>query len=136
MSGLSGATLPAEAPAAGPPDPALARWPMLAALAAWILIGLGISAHDGEWSSWGLGALVLAFVLLLAVAAAGRTLRVPDRPALMVALAVSLVAAIVHPAYRLMHVRGAGVVAIDVLAGLTVAVALATLLMRSQRVGW
>ena len=136
MSGLSEAIRPGRAsatPAASHPAPDLdgqpsaPRWPASALLAAWILIGLGISAHDGEWSGWGLAALLAAFGLLLAVAASGRAVGAPGRPALGAALAVSVAAAAVHPAYRLMHVRGFGVVAIDALAALTVAAALASL---------
>jgi hypothetical protein len=107
-----------------------------AVLAAWTLIGLGISAHDGEFSAWGLAALGVAFALLLGVAAAGRPLAVPDRRELAVPLAVSLAAAVVHPAYRLMHVRGAGIVAVDVLAAATVATVLGSLLLADRRLGW
>src|SRR4051812_39367090 len=139
MSGLSEATLPAhdskaETPAASErPYPA---WPTMVTLAAWTLIGLGISAHDGEWSSWGLAALLVAFALLLAVAASGRAIGVPNRRMLSLPVAVCLLAAAAHPAYRLMHVRGAGIVAVDVLAAATVTVALASLLLRDQRRGW
>ena len=139
MSGLSEAIRPSRAPLPGPsPDQTPGqtsfqpptRWPAVAVLAAWALIGLGISAHDGEWSGWGLAALLGAFVLVLVVAISGRALSMPGRRELAAALAVSLLAAVVHPAYRLMHVRGAGVVAVDVLAAVTVAAALATLLRR------
>ena len=145
MSGLSEAIRPNRAPLPTPspePTPVETSSPLPAAtvLAAWALIGLGISAHDGEWSGWGLGALLAAFALLLAVAASGRPLALPDgrtaQPALGAALAVSLVAAVLHPAYRLMHVRGAGVVTVDILAGVTVAAALATALMRSGAWSW
>jgi hypothetical protein len=141
MSGLSEAIRPSRAhgpqspPAGRPADPTLAaatdRPATRALIAAWTLIGLGIGAHDGEWSAWGLAALLLAFVLLLAVAASGRPVGAPERRDLGAALAVSLVAACVHPAYRLMHVRGAGVVAIDVLAAVTVAAAAASLVLRA-----
>src|SRR3954464_2290177 len=139
MSGLSEATLPAhdskaETPAASErPYPA---WPTMVTLAAWTLIGLGISAHDGEWSSWGLAALLVAFALLLAVAASGRAIEVPNRRMLSLPVSVCLLAAAAHPAYRLMHVRGAGIVAVDVLAAATVTVALATLVLRDQARGW
>jgi hypothetical protein len=136
MSGLSEATLPTAARVARGHDPALAHWPTIATLAAWTLIGLGISARDGEWSQWGLGALLLAFLLLLTVAAAGRALTTPGRRALLAPLAVSLVAALAHPAYRLMHVRGAGIVAVDVLAAVTVGVALTSIAMPRRRLGW
>ena len=137
MSGLSEAIRPshAQGPASSPDDPPAAtapdRLPARALLAAWTLIGLGISGHDGEWSAWGLAALLLAFVLLLAVAVSGRPVGAPDRPALGAALAVSLLAAAVHPASRLMHVHGAGLVAIDVLAAVTVAAAVAGVAVRS-----
>jgi hypothetical protein len=132
MSGLSEAIRPSRlvepGGATAPPHPLPAR----AVLAAWTLIGLGISAHDGEWSAWGLAALLVALALLLAVAVSGREVGLPDRGALGAALAVSLVAAAVHPAYRLMHVRGAGIVAIDVLAAVTVAAAATTLVLRPR----
>src|SRR5436305_5429299 len=137
MSGLSEATLAAPDPArssadnTGPGRPAPA-WPTVVTLLAWTLIGLGISAHDGEWSSWGLAALLTAFAMLLAVAASARTVGVPNRRMLSLPVAVCLLAAVAHPAYRLMHVRGAGIVAIDVLAAVTVATALATLLLPHQ----
>src|SRR3954453_16834278 len=145
MSGLSEATLPAQDPVAPSavarerPNPA---WPTLVTVAAWTLIGLAISAHDGEWSSWGLAALLVAFAMLLAVAGSGQAIGVPNRRMLSLPVAVCLAAAVAHPAYRLMHVRGAGIVAIDVLAAVTVATALATLLLsdqlgdRWQRRGW
>src|SRR3954471_2308546 len=150
MSGLSEATLAAPDPARGParsaPDPSQAgpstperpapAWPTVVTLLAWTLIGLGISAHDGEWSSWGLAALLIAFAMLLAVAASARTVGVPNRRMLSLPVAVCLIAAVAHPAYRLMHVRGAGIVAVDVLAAVTVAIALATLLLPNQRRSW
>src|ERR1700755_1609097 len=113
MSGLSEATLPAanstaHSPAAAPPGPATPgrpaqAWPTVLTLVAWTLIGLGISAHDGEWSSWGLPALLVAFAMLLAVAASARAVGVPNRQMLSVPVAVCLLAAVAHPAYRLMH---------------------------------
>src|SRR3954471_20573008 len=138
MSGLSEATLPAAASPSGPattsrPTPA---WPTVVTLLAWTLIGLGISAHDGEWSPWGLAALLIAFAMLLAVAASARTVGVPNRRMLSLPVAVCLLAAVAHPAYRLMHVRGAGIVAVDVLAAMTGALALATLALRDQSRGW
>src|SRR6185437_13908527 len=59
MSGPGGATSALALPEAGRPAvmtreaEAIPSWPTYAALGAWTLIGLGISAHDGEWSSWG-----------------------------------------------------------------------------------
>jgi len=136
MSGLSEATLPTAPRVARTDAYPAERWPTLAVLGAWTLVGLGISAHDGEWSAWGLAALLLAFVLVLAVAASGRTPAAPQRRELAVPLTVSLLAAVAHPAYRLMHVRGAGIVAVDVLAAATVAIALVSLLVRAPRLGW
>src|SRR4051794_18553922 len=145
MSGLSEATLAAPDPAHDParlsadpsqPGRPAPPWPTVVTLLAWTLIGLGISAHDGEWSSWGLAALLVAFALLLAVAASGRAIGVPNRRMLSLPVAVCLLAAAAHPAYRLMHVRGAGIVAVDVLAAATVTVALATLVLRDQARGW
>jgi hypothetical protein len=138
MSGLSEATLPTATPAAGPVTPSrpAPAWPTVLTLVAWTLVGLGISAHDGEWSPWGLAALLLAFAMLLAVAASGRTVGVPNRQMLSLPVAVCLAAAVAHPAYRLMHVRGAGIVVVDLLAAVAVAVALASLLLPDQRRGW
>src|SRR3954470_1680046 len=143
MSGLSEATLAAPEPAGSPVEsaqPNLAAptrvWPTVVTLLAWTLIGLGISAHDGEWSPWGLAALLIAFAMLLAVAASARAVGVPNRRMLSLPVAVCLVAALAHPAYRLMHVRGAGIVAVDVLDAVTVAIALATLLLPNQRRSW
>jgi len=144
MFGLSQMTVSTS----GPADPSVAgglsgqtgrtgtHLPTRALLAAWTLIGLGISAHDGEYSAWGLAALLGAFALVAAVALAGRPLHVPDRRELAVPLAVCLVAAVVHPAYRLMHVRGAGIVAVDVMAAVTVATVIATLALGNRRLGW
>ena len=117
-------------------DPARGRWPAYVALAAWTLIGLGISAHDGEWSAWGLAALLAAFCLLLGLAVSGRSLREPGRPELAAVLVVSLVAAAAHPARRLMHVHGAALDAVDVLAALTVVAALGSLWLRRRSLGW
>src|SRR5690348_4151997 len=136
MSGLSEAIRPSTAQVGSRHDEPELRWPTRAVLAAWLLIGLGISAHDGEWSAWGLLALVVAFVLVVAVVAAGRRLVVPTRAELMVPVAGSMVAAVAHPARRLMHVHGGGLLAIDVLAAVPVAVALGTLLLRRSSRGW
>jgi len=136
MSGLSEAIRPSTAPVGSRHDEPELRWPTRAVLAAWLLIGLGISAHDGEWSAWGLLALVIAFVLVVVVVAAGRRLVLPTRAELLVPVAGSLVAAVAHPARRLMHVHGGGLLAIDVLAAATVAVALGTLLLRRGSRGW
>ena len=142
MSGPGGATSALALPEAGRPAvmtreaEAIPSWPTYAALGAWTLIGLGISAHDGEWSSWGLGALIVAFGLLVAATLAGGRLVPPTRRMLAVPVAVALVASIAHPARRLMHVHGAALDAVDVLAAVTVAVALLTLLLRRSSVGW
>src|SRR5947199_411805 len=109
MSGLSEATLAAPDPAHDParlsadpsqPGRPAPAWPTVVTLLAWTLIGLGISAHDGEWSSWGLAALLTAFAMLLAVAASARTVGVPNRRMLSLPVAVCLLAAVAHPAYR------------------------------------
>src|SRR3954451_10062680 len=118
MSGLSEATLPAQDPVAPSsvaserPNPA---WPTLVTLAAWTLIGLGISAHDGEWSSWGLAALLVAFAMLLAVPASSQAIGSPNRRMLSLPVTVCLLAAMATTAYRLRSVRGADIVAVDVL---------------------
>src|SRR3954453_8594851 len=131
MSGLSEATLAAPDPAHDParlsadpsqPGRPAPAWPTVVTLLAWTLIGLGISAHDGEWSSWGLAALLTAFAMLFATAASARTAGVPsartggvpNRRMVSLPGAACLVAAVAPPAFRLMRVRGAGVVAIAV----------------------
>jgi len=138
MSGLSEATRPTARLGPEPPRPAapVPPWPTRLTLLAWALLGLGISAHDGEWSLWGLIAVTAGFGLLVAVVAAGGALRAPTRRELAAALAVSLVAAVAHPAQRLMHVHGGGLAAVDALAGLAVAAALVTLAARRDNVAW
>jgi len=142
MSGLSGAltsdagpapTAPAAPPIGGTPVP---RWPSYAVLGAWTLVGLGISAHDGEWSLPGLIALLAAFALLLAATAAGGRLQVPDRRMLALPLAVAFAAALAHPARRLMHVHGGALAAVDVLAAVTAAAALGSLFVRRSSLAW
>jgi hypothetical protein len=151
MSGLSGAARALAVPDDVVPDrvlpdrdrrtvaadaDAIPGWPTYAVLGAWTLIGLGISAHDGEWSGWGLGALIAAFALLVAATLAGGRLVPPSRRMLAVPVGVAVVAAIAHPARRLMHVHGAALDAVDVLAAVTVGVALLTLVLRRSALGW
>lgn len=137
MSGLSEATLPAAAAEQRPAGtPSQRAWPTRTLLAAWTLLGVGVSVHDGEWSPWGLATVLAGFALLLAVVASGGTPTAPTRRELAVPLLASLVAAVVHPAYRLMHVRGTGIVVVDVLAAAAVAGALLTLLSRRNEKAW
>lgn len=106
-------------------------------LLAWTLGTLGVSAHDGEYSAWGLAALTVAFVLLLAVAALRRPLAAPSRWSLAATAAVTVVAAGVHPARRLMHAHAGGLLAVDLLAGLTALVALtAAAVVRRSAAAW
>jgi hypothetical protein len=51
-------------------------------------------------------------------------------------LGVAVVASVAHPAHRLMHVRGAGLVTIDVLAAVTASAALASLAVRRHSRAW
>jgi hypothetical protein len=136
MSGLSEAIRPSTARMSSRQDEPELRWPTRAVLAAWLLIGLGISAHDGEWSALGLLGVVAAFGLTVAVVAAGRPLVTPTRAELAVPVAGALLAAVLHPARRLMHVHGAGLLAINILAAATVAVALVTMFIRRGSRGW
>src|SRR4051794_3798780 len=91
-SGPVAAAAPAPAERAGPGAP-LAAWATWAVLAAWCLVGVGISAHDGEYSSWGLGALVLAALLLSGVAASGVRLAPASRRMLLAPAVVAVAAA-------------------------------------------
>jgi hypothetical protein len=140
MSGLSEATLPPAAdtttssPSASPTLPA---WPTRLTLAAWVLLGVGVSIHDGEWSLPGLILVIIGFAAAVSVVAvAAARVRTPTRAELAVAVAASLAAAVAHPAERLMHARAGGLLAIDLLAAAAVGVALVGLRLRRQHRAW
>jgi len=105
-------------------------------LLAWCLLSIGASLHEGEYSAPGLGCVVVGLLLLGAVVAGGLAPRRPTRGELAVAIAVALVSALAHPADRLMHTGGGDLVAIQVGAALTVAVAALTLWWRRTDVAW
>jgi hypothetical protein len=101
---------------------------------AWCLLSVGISAHDGEYSAPGLLALVVGLVLVAGVVGSGARPSAPGRGEIAVAVVVSAVCALAHPASRLMHVRGGDLLAVQIAAGVVVAVAAASLCWRHDRV--
>jgi hypothetical protein len=103
---------------------------------AWCLLSVGVSLHQGEWSPAGLACIVVGLLALGVVVAGGLRLTPPTRPELAVAVAVSLVSALAHPVDRLMHVRGGGLLAVQVLAALTVVAAAAGLWARRDQHVW
>ncbi|MDQ1745943.1 MAG: hypothetical protein QOD07_206 [Frankiaceae bacterium] len=103
---------------------------------AWCLLSVGASVHEGEYSPAGLACVVLGLLLLAAVVAAGLAPRRPTRDELAVAVAVSLVGAIAHPVDRLMHTGGGDLVAIQVLALVTVAATALGLGLLRPRTAW
>jgi hypothetical protein len=107
-------------------------------LAAWSLLALGDSAREGEFSVYGLIFVVIGFGLLVMVVVRGLPLAVPDRQLLALPVAVCLIAAIVHPARRLMHTSGHDELAIELLSGLAAGVAALSLMVpdRCQRRAW
>src|SRR5258707_11864045 len=96
---------------------------------AWCLLAIGVSAHEGEYSGWGLVCVTLGFLLLVAVVARGHEVVAPTRRLLVLPATVAVVAAAAHPARRLMHAHGGGLLALDVLARATAPVALALLVV-------
>ncbi|MDQ1683813.1 MAG: hypothetical protein QOC82_550 [Frankiaceae bacterium] len=101
-------------------------------LAAWCLLSVGVSVHEGEYSAPGLACVVLGLLLLAAVVAGGLVPRRPDRAELGIAVAVAFASAAVHPVDRLMHTGGGDLLAIQIAAAVTVAAAAATLLVRRR----
>src|SRR5579885_3212406 len=99
-------------------------------VAAWCLLSVGASAHEGEYTLPGLVCVVVGLALLATVVGGGMAPRRPTRAELGVAVGVSLVSAVAHPVDRLMHTGHADLVAIQVLAAMTAAAAAATLLWR------
>lgn len=105
-------------------------------LLAWCLLSVGASLHEGEYSAPGLGCVVAGLLLVGAVVAGGLTPRRPNRAELAIAVAVALASALAHPVDRLMHTGGGDLVAIQILAALTVGAALVSLCWRRDRLGW
>jgi hypothetical protein len=103
---------------------------------AWCLLSVGASAHEGEYSLAGLACVVLGLVLLAAVVATGLAPRRPTRDEVAVAVAVSLVSAVAHPVDRLMHTGGGDLVAIQILAAVTVAATALGLWLLRPRAAW
>ena len=75
-------------------------------LAAWSLLALGDSAREGEFSVYGLIFVLVGFGLVVTVVVRRMPIVVPDRRLLALPVTVCLVAAIAHPARRLMHTSG------------------------------
>jgi hypothetical protein len=107
-------------------------------LLAWSLLAVGDSAREGEFSVYGLIFILVGLGLVVTVIARRLPLVVPDRRLLALPLAVCAVAAIAHPARRLMHASDAGVLATEVLAAVTAGLAGLSLLApdRQQRRIW
>lgn len=105
-------------------------------LLAWCLLSVGVSVHEGEYSGPGLLAVVVGLLLLAAVVAGRLVPRRPTRVELAFAAAVALVSAVAHPVDRLMHTGGGDLLAIQVCAAGTVAVAAGTLWWRRDRLAW
>lgn len=103
---------------------------------AWCLLSIGVSGHEGEYYAAGLALVVAGLLLVAVVVASGFALRPPSRAEIGLAVAVSLLSAVIHPVDRLMHVSDGGLVAIQVCAAVTVAVAFATLWSRRKQLAW
>jgi hypothetical protein len=114
----------------------LSRWPTQATLVAWLLIGLAISTHDGEYTGAGLIELLLAFALLLAVTLSGRRLPPPASWELVLAVVATAVIAVAHPAERYMHTSGPRLTSIQVLAAVTAIAVIALALLPAPRLVW
>jgi hypothetical protein len=107
-------------------------------LAAWSLLALGDSAREGEFSVYGLIFVLVGFGLVVTVVVRRLPIVVPDRRLLALPATVCLVAAIAHPARRLMHTSGRDELAIELLSGLAAGVAALSLLVddRYQARAW
>jgi hypothetical protein len=101
-------------------------------LAAWSLLAIGDSAREGEFSGYGLIFLLVGFGFLVFVVVRRMPIVVPDRRLLALPVTVCLVAAIAHPARRLMHTSGHDELAIELLSGLAAGVAALSLLIKDR----
>jgi hypothetical protein len=108
------------------------RWASAAVLLAWCLLAIGDSAHAGYFTGVGLTCIVVGFVLVAAVAAAGVPLAIPDRPLLAIPITVCIVEAIVDPSRRFLYIGGGDLLAIHLLSSVA-AVAAAILLVVDGR---
>jgi hypothetical protein len=104
-------------------------------LTAWCLLGVGVSAREGEYSPWGLALLTAGFGLTLAVVATRARLTAPPRGLLMLPAAVALVAAAVHPVDRYMHADG-GLRTVQLLAVSAAAAAAVAVVVRRNELAW
>ena len=77
-------------------------------LLAWSLLALGVSARGGEFSLYGLAFVTVGLGLVASVVLARLPLHVPQRPDLVLPVAVSVLSAVAHPARRNMHIGSAG----------------------------
>jgi hypothetical protein len=97
-------------------------------LAAWSLLALGDSAREGEFSVYGLSFVLIGLGLVVVVVIRRMPLVVPDRRMLALPLAVCVVAAVAHPARRLMHTSGRDELSIEVLSAVVAGLAALSLL--------
>jgi hypothetical protein len=107
-------------------------------LLSWSLLALGDSAREGEFSVYGISFVLIGLALLVTVVVRRMPLVVPDRRLLALPLAVCAVAAIAHPARRLMHSSHGGELAIEILSAVVAGLAALSLLApdRQQRRVW
>jgi hypothetical protein len=98
-------------------------------LVAWVLLALGDSSSEGTFSVPGLLVVLMGLVLVVLVVIQRLPLTVPDRRQLALPLAVCVLAAITHPARRLMYAGGRDELSIELLSGLAAGVAALSLLL-------
>lgn len=117
---------------------ATSRWPTAAVLAAWCLLAVGDSLHAGYYSTVALACVLAGFAALVAVVAVGVPLASVDRRLLAIPLAICLVRAVDDPTRPFLYVSGAGRTAIETMAVLTAAAAVALLFVPDawQRRAW
>jgi hypothetical protein len=101
-------------------------------LAAWSLLALGDSAREGEFSVYGLIFVLVGFGLVVAVVIRRLPVSVPDRRQLALPLAICAVAAIAHPARRLMHASGRDELSIEVLSAVVAGLAALSLVAAEE----
>lgn len=106
-----------------------------AVLAAWCLLSVGDSAHDGEYSAWGLTLIAVGFLTLLVVIGARLPFAQPSRWQLALPAVVALGAAELHRVHRYMHADG-GLTAIQAMVAATAALTIATLWLKRDRITW
>lgn len=101
-----------------------------ALFASWSLLAAGDSAAEGQYSHFALTCVVLGFLILVSVVAAGARLAVPNPVVLVLPIAVCLVAVVHHPADRYVAMSRFDIHTVQVLVLVAVLVAAATLWTR------